>query len=48
MIKGAEGLAAELGIPEGFAPEASVCLGVPEEPLTVERELTLKIGINYI
>jgi len=48
MVKNTEGLAAALGIPEGFAPEASVALGIPEEPLTVERDLTLKIGINYI
>jgi len=48
LIKGADGLAAELGIPEGFAPEASVVLGIPEEPLTVERDLTLKIAVNYV
>jgi nitroreductase len=48
MIKNTEGLAAKLGIPEGFFPEAAVCLGIPEEPLTVERELTYKINVNYI
>lgn len=48
MIKNTEGLAAELGIPEGYAPEAAVCLGIPTEPLTVERDLTFKITVNYI
>jgi len=46
-IKSTEGLAAELGIPEGYFPEAAVVLGVPTEPLTEERELTLKIAVNY-
>lgn len=48
LITGTEGLAADLGIPADFVPAAAVVLGIPEEPLTVERELTLKIGVNYI
>jgi Nitroreductase len=47
LIANTPGLAAEFGIPEEFVPAAGVVIGMPEEPLTEERELTLKIGVNY-